>query len=178
MSNNKQQAKTQQIITETGELHWVSITGKGRENQKGNMEYTATVKLPNNSDDLKKLTTAINDFWDANKPQGSNDYRSCGIKEEKDDKQQATGFSLVTFKTPSIYPDGNLKDIQVVDGEAKSFELDGFSIGNGSLGRVEGSIAIYNNSGNVGVSLYLNSVQVTELIKFEHTRQSAFTPVK
>jgi hypothetical protein len=163
--NNTKQATT--IVTPAGNLTWVNILGKGKEQLNGGFKYEASLRLHNDSEELKAIKAEINAFWETNKPEGATDCGSCGIKAEKVDKKE-TGYSLVTFKAATTLKNGNAKKVKLIDSDKKTLELEsGTGIGNKSIGKIGGFLNTYEFMGNVGVKLYLNTVQVLELDVFE-----------
>ena len=72
----------------------------------------------------------------------------------------------VSFKTKAEQ-DGNLKKIPVFDNRCKPFPADGtILIGNGSKVKISFSPKATNSGQKAGLSLYLQAVQVKELIKY------------
>ena len=163
-----------QIVTPAGELCWIRIFGKGQESQGKDNRYIASVRLANDSKELAAIKKQINDFWNANKPEKIKQCKSNGIKEEVVDGKP-TGFSLVHFWTTTSYPDGNRNVVKLLDVNKKPLELNkGTAIGEGTQGRISGNMKIYTSQYEGGVTLYLNAIQVIELVEhvFEDTGTS------
>ena len=56
---------TQKIVTPRGELAWVTITGEGKENMSGNMQYLASIIIdPKNVPEHQALLDSIDEFWE------------------------------------------------------------------------------------------------------------------
>jgi hypothetical protein len=82
------------------------------------------------------------------------------IKENLADKMEVSvGDPFVEFKAQA----GDGKEIKVVGADAKT-EIDGGSVWVGSVCRVSAGVSGWAFSGNAGVKLYLNAVQVLELV--------------
>jgi hypothetical protein len=166
MSNNTKNEVTR-IVTPTGNLCWVRITGEGEKQDNGDFKYLATVKYKNDSKELAELKAELQKFWDNNKP---NDKApaTIGIRAEKVDDVE-TDYSLVTFKAKTTLSSGDAKKVRLLDNDKKTLVLDdGTGIGNNSQGKLSGSAHIYTNKGKSGVTLYLNAIQVQELEVFEY----------
>lgn len=147
------------FTTPRGTLQWVFISGKGREDLNGKAIYTADVVLT--PEDAKPLTDRIDTFWDENKPKGASSPKSLGYKEKE-------GKIVVTLKTGTTYPSGDDKAIGVFDAKAKRVDLGDTRIGNSSVGRLGGAMAIYDaGKAARGVTLYLDNVQVSKLVEYE-----------
>lgn len=158
---------TEQIVTPVGELAWVFITGKGREDLNGNDRYVASLKLANDSAELKAIKATIKEFWDANKPKGKGLPKSNGIKVQRDKETgEETGFTLINMWTGTTFPDGKIKVIKTYNSKGIEVNLGSKSIGNGSRGSLSGVLAIYSNGPNVGVTVYLNAVQLTKFVEY------------
>ena len=66
----------QKCTSPVGELEWVTITGEGKENLQGDMQYVASVVLPEEL--AKPFRDEIDQFWEANKPKGITECKSTG----------------------------------------------------------------------------------------------------
>jgi len=154
--------------TPKGTLEWVFITGEGKENLNGVMQYVADLVLDEASEECKLLTTQVRKFWEDNKPaQFDKEPKSLGFKAHKDE-----GRVKFSFKTGTSFPSGDAKVITVFNSKGNKVDLGGTSIGNGSEGRIAGAMAIYTNKtkqGKVldaGVTFYLDAIQVTKLVEY------------
>lgn len=163
-----------------GTLEWVTISGEGKENLSGKLQYVANLVVE--ADD--PIVDEINAFWEANKPAGyKKEPKSTGIYPHgvatgnKDEEGKAIyeedGKVYLAFKTGTTFPDGSTKKVQIYNAKARKVELpEGTSIGNGSIGKVAGAMGIYVNKtpkGAItaaGVTLYLDAVQIFKLEEF------------
>ena len=164
------------INSPIGELEWVTIDGEGKEDLQGKMKYTVTVVLE--GDDAKEFKAQADAFWDENKPKGAGKPKTTGYYDHKvknvDKSKEAgepvydmTGRMALQFKTNTSFPNGNAKVVKVFNSKGAEVSLMGKKIGNGSRGRVGGAMGIYNvNKASQGVTLYLNSVQLTKFVEY------------
>ncbi len=162
------------FLTPKGLLKWVFIDGEGKEDLSGNFKYQASLALKNNSPELKQMEKTINSFWEDNRPKGKT-MKSNGLKEEfefgDEGEKIPTGYTLVNCWTNTTFKDGKQNIIKVFDSEAIEVDLKSKNkkIGNGSLGFISGKMGIYNRAEGAGVSLYLNGIQITNLIEYVPT---------
>lgn len=157
---------TKRLVTPKGDLAWVFITGEGRKDLNGNDRFVASVKYPNGADELAKVQAEIKEFWDENKPKGKGKPKSTGVKVETDKEGEETGFTLVNMWTGTTFPNGNPKVVKTYNSKGAEVSLGSKSIGNGSVGSLSGTMAIYENGPNVGVTIYLNAVQLSKFVEF------------
>jgi len=169
-------ANNQKIVTPIGELAWVFITGKGKEDLNGKPRYCASIRYKNDSPELKSVTSVIMEFWDENKPKGKAKPKSTGIKEEFDKEGNPTGYTMLNFWTGIEFPDGSAKVVKTYNAKGVEVALGSKKIGNGSRGAISGVAGIYANGPNVGVTLYLNALQLTKFV--EYSGGAGFTAVK
>lgn len=170
---------TEKITTPVGDLEWVLISGKGKANMSGKLEYKVDVVL--DGDVAEQLKAAIDEFWKDNKSRGVKKPKSLGYyahkipTDEKDEDgdvvYEETGKTAFVFKTGTTYKDGGEKKIPVYNAKGAEVSLGKKQIGNGSRGRVQGNMGIYEvrNEGklvNAGVSLYLNGVQIAKFVEY------------
>lgn len=177
-------AQTKPIETPRGKLEWVNITGEGKANLSGKMQYVANLVLET-PEDIASVEAQINDFWEANKPEKFKGApKSLGIYDhttptgEKDEEGKAiyepTGKKYLAFKTGVAYGDGKPKVIKVLNSKNNPVVLGDTKIGNGSIGRVAGMMGIYVNTvpGKpnqilaAGVTLYLDAIKLLKLEEF------------
>ena len=167
-------------------LEWVTISGEGKENLSGKLQYVANAVVE--ADD--PLIAEIKQFWADNIPKGfKKDAKSLGIyphkvdsgKKDEDGKAifEEDGKLVLTFKTGTTYGDGKVKVIQLYNAKAKKVALpEGTSIGNGTIGKIAGAMGIYENKTpkgalvDAGVTLYLNDIQIFKLE--EYTTDAGF----
>jgi len=177
-------AQTKPIETPRGKLEWVVITGEGKPNMSGKLQYTANVVLQT-PEETAHIEQLIEDFWQANKPEKfTKAPKSNGVYEhieytgEKDENDQpikrATGKKYLAFKTGTTYNDGKPKTIKVFNSKNNEVSLGSTKIGNGSLGRICGMMGIYVNKNpktgvvmEAGVTLYLDAIKLLKLEEFQ-----------
>ena len=157
----------EKIVTPIGYLAWVFITGNGKKDLNGNDRFVASVKYKKGSKEFKAISEQIDTFWKENKPKGKTRAKSNGIKEEFNKDGEATGFFLVNFWTGTVYPDGSDKVIKTYNSKGAEVALGARKIGNDSRGAISGAMDIYANGPNVGVTLYLNAVQLTKFVEYD-----------
>lgn len=167
------------IKSPKGELRWVTITGEGKENLSGKMQYVASVVIDESVPEHKAFIDQVNEFWEDNKPAKYNlAPKSTGIYplKEKDADGNAVevpGKFYVQFKTGTTFQDGAEKVIATYNAKGKKVSLGSQTIGNGSVGIIAGSMGIYENKKgnailNAGVTLYLDAIQITKFVPYEH----------
>ena len=95
---------------------------------------------------------------------------------ELDDEGEETGKVLVKFKMKAQY---KAKDGTTKTNKPRFFDARGnpvanpATIGNGSILRISYGIAGYSTPQGTGISLYLNAVQIVELVEYTGTGGSA-----
>lgn len=178
------------LASPKGELAWVNISGEGKENLSGKMQYLASLILdPKNVPAHKAFIDQIDEFWADNKPafMGKRKPKSIGyyfsdplrdaegqpIKDEEDKiKYDPEGRVTVAFKTATTFPDGSTKLVRVFNAKNKEVALGNKKIGNGSIGFVSGAMDIYEVTDNkkkaidAGVTLYLDAIQLTKFVEY------------
>ncbi|AWD90269.1 hypothetical protein [Dickeya phage Amaethon] len=184
-------AKPTAFKTPKGTLNWCIITGDGKENLSGKMKYTTDLVLPTDSEEAKTLINFIDDYWDENKPAkwpAKRPAKSLGYRDEttpvldEDGQKQygddgkviaeKTGNTVFTFGTDTTYPSGDPKKVNVFNSKGNKVDLGDRRVGNGSEGRVSAAIGVYevkDPKGTItdaGVTLYLNSVQITKFVAY------------
>ncbi len=171
------------FVSPKGELNWVTITGEGKENMSGQLKYTAAISVAQDDSIIKKLE----EFWAANKPAGfkkkakSLGYRLADPLKDadgnvvKDDEDMTVydkdGSYALTFSTNTTWPDGKPTKVRTFNSKAREVALGDTQIGNGSIGQISGTMAIYVNEvkGKImdaGVTLYLGSIKISKLVEF------------
>lgn len=172
------------VVTPVGELHFVQISGKGKENYNGDgFDYTATVHLT--GDDAEALKSKIDEVL-GTVPKGKT-VKSTGYREllkdeegvytptsntkDRDAKAEKTGITAFTFKTGATFPDGRQAKIAVYNSgsateKPKKIEMGDRLIGNGSKGAISGKMQFNERGKEVMVSLFLSAVQLTEFVAY------------
>ena len=147
-----------------GELQWMYISGEGKKNLKGVKVFAAALVLPEAEAILFK--EQINTFYEENKPKKTK-LKSLGYKAVLDEEKNETGFVSFNFWTGRTFPDGTPKIIKTFNAKGNEVSLGTKKIGNGSRGRIGGAMDVYRTDAKEsGVTLYLNSVQLTKFIEF------------
>lgn len=151
-----------QVTSPRGKLMWVFISGEGRLNDLNQKkEFSAEVHMP--LADGKPLIAEIDAFLAENKDKSmKGNPKSTGYRID-----EASNTVRFIFKTGAAFPDGTTKKIKTYDSQAKLVTLEPeVRVGNGSIGRISGTLALYNAPGAWGASLYLDAVQIVRLEKF------------
>ncbi len=164
------------IDSPVGTLEWVHIDGEGKPDLQGVPKYQCDVVLtPEQAAPFREMVDA---YWEENKPKGAKAAKSLGlyphsVKDEEasteagENVYKETGNTVVRFKTGTTYQSGDAKKITVFNSKGNEVSLQGKKIGNGSRGRVNGVMAIYNiNKSTCGVTFYLNAVQLSKFVEF------------
>ena len=155
------------VTTPVGDLEWLFITGKGKKDQNDNDRFVASVVFDSDNSLAKELVSDINIFWETNKPKKAKEPKSLGFRELTDDEGNKTGRISFNFWTGTVFPDGSAKIVKVFNAKGAEVALGNKKIGNGSRGRIKGAMGVYDNGpGAIGVTLYLNGIQLTKFIEF------------
>ena len=93
--------------------------------------------------------------------------------EEYDDEDEETGRVIFKFKTNAYSVKGRLKKIAMFSPQGK--RLNNVQVWGGTIGKVSFSAVPYfnNSNGQAGVTLYLNGVQILELVSGGAGRSAA-----
>lgn len=178
-------------VTPVGELHWVNITGQGKENYNADgYNYTATVYLEGEAAEAerKKIEDVLGPV-----PKGAN-VKSLGYRNLVKDKEgnlytpnasgevnvdrdgeevdiadecEKTDIWAFTYTTKTTFEDGKTKEIAVYNKDAKKINMNDKLIGNGSLGALSGKLKRFAKGKDIGVSLFLHAVQITKFNEYE-----------
>ena len=169
--------------TTPGELRWVFLQPGGIDasmNKDGSkMVKQATIVFKDDSKELKQLQTELDDLWEHFKAENNikqKAYKSNGIKVLKDaDTKEPIGESALIFKTGAsiVKPNGTSVDTIVPIYDARGLDItpkmEGKLIGNGSIGIIHGSAALYEFGGTYGITLYLKAIQLLKFVEFKLT---------
>lgn len=185
---------TEKTKSPKGELVWVTITGEGKENLNGKMQYKADMILdPANEPAHQAYLDSLKAFWDENKPKNHKkkpkslgwylndpvvDDEGNPVLDDEGEKQYVEikdgGKVRLSFKTATTFPDGKAKVVKVYNSKAKRVDLGEIMIGNGSIGYISGAVGTYNVMDptgkkiiDAGVTLYLDAIQLLKLVKYE-----------
>ena len=165
------------VQTPKGLLHWVNISGKGKENyNEDGYDYVATVfvKKEDAADFIKQVedvhgvvpkgknlkAVPYRDLFQ--KADGTYFTETANKKAGADDV--ATDMIAIAAKTGTTFEDGKTKKINVYNASAGKISLGEKKIGNGSVGKISGTLKRNENGKDISVSFFLNGVQLS---KFE-----------
>ena len=167
----------QKFMSPKGTLEWVTITGEGKENLSGKMQYVASLVL--SADDAAKVEAELDKYWAANRPKKVKTPKSTGLypqmrktgetDEDGDPIKEPTGNFILAFKTGTTWPDGSPILVKTYNAKGKEVALGATKIGNGSIGKVAGSYDIYTTKSkagqivDAGITFYLNAIQISKL---------------
>ena len=175
----------QQLFTPFGTLRWVYINGNPTRDLSGREKYSANLVVPRKEGE--EFARKLMDFWNANKPKSAPKRpKSMGVYriftyEDEDGTVRRKTLALtrspedlpegavedkdhleISAWTSTTMPSGSPKEVPVYNAAGKRVHMPrGTRIGNGSRGRLAVTASIYNTSGNVGIALYLDGIQVT-----------------
>lgn len=157
-----------------GNLKWCMITGKGKETKKGSdkFKYQVVVSVDAKDPEAIKLMKSIDTFWAENKPKGAKPRpKTKAYKmEEHEETGEETGRVYFGFSTPTQYgTSGDAKKIKVFTAKTPVREVDLGSkqVGEESIGRAMGVLAIYEYEGSFGTTLYLDAISLSKFVQYE-----------
>lgn len=169
------------VVTPVGELHYVQISGQGKLNyNEDGYNYVATVNLT--GEKAEHLKAKINEVL-GEVGKGEN-VKSLGYREiledeegrytptqntkDRDANAKPTGIFAFTFSTAVAFSDGKPKKISVYNSSTPpvKINLGDKKIGNGSTGALSGKMQRFKKGKDVGVSLFLNAVQLVNFIEY------------
>jgi hypothetical protein len=163
------------IITPIGEFTYVRVTTPTQIDPASKPQYSCSLTIK--GAEAEKLKTEIDYLFKENFP--NKQPSTLGYKE-------VDGGYVFKFRTNAYYGEGEdkkEKKIKLVDKYNDSLD-EGIMIGDGSTGRVNASIAPYTFGKKVGMSLYLNGVQIKDLILYNgggfealEDKEDGFTPI-
>jgi len=170
------------VKTPKGELRYVFIDGEGRDQaMPGNdphMQFVCSVVLEKDSEAHKNILAQIDEEWTAYKTANgikpAVKPKTNGIKPVLDKETgEETNDVLVTFKTNTVWPNGNPQVVKVFDHKGNDIttavHAADWSVGNGSTGVIHGTAQGNDVGGAQKVTLYLSAVQIATLTKYEGT---------
>jgi len=167
----------QKFMSPKGSLEWVTITGEGKENLSGKMQYVASLVLT--AEQADEIAAKIEAFWQEHRPKKVKVPKSTGLypqmkktgetDEDGEAIKEPTGNFILAFKTGVTWPDGSPILVKTYNAKGKEVALGATKIGNGSTGKVSGSFDIYTTKSkqgqivDAGVTFYLNAIQISKL---------------
>ena len=154
------------VTSPKGELKYVVVNGEGKLNYDGDArEFTASIVLPKKK--AKEFYAEICDYFNDNKSNG------CDVDEPMNKIMRKTeeGDYMFSFSTKCEFENDEGEVRKSVIGLANKDNVaqklpDGVGIGNGSIGRIGGSIKYYKRKNKEGVSLFLNNIQILKFVKY------------
>ena len=147
------------ITTPICPLEWVRLTNGGtlNFNEDG---YIYSVNVLITDDYAEELQEIIDEVYAEEEGAGSECPNEV-IKTSDD------GRKYVTFKTNVTDKSGRERAAKIVDSKNRPVEFpEGVDIGNGTTGRVSGTVAYYKAGKNTGVTLYFNALQIIDFVPY------------
>lgn len=146
-----------------GNLKWAFVTGEGR---KG--KYSVVVCVP--EEDAKEAIAEIDEFWKEHKPKAAKPRpKSTGYKYEEDEETgEKTGNVYFSFSTGTTFPSGDPKVVKIFTAKkpVREVSLGTKKIGDESIGRALGSLAIFEYEGSYGTTLYLDAISLSKFVEY------------
>ena len=146
-----------------GNLKWAFITGEGRKDK-----YSVVVSVPEAQ--AKEAMEVIDLFWKENKPkQAKPRPKSTGYKYEEDETTgEQTGNVYFSFSTGTSFPSGDAKVIKLFTAKEpiREVQLGNKKIGDASLGRAIGTLAIFEYEGTYGTTLFLDAISLSKFVEY------------
>ena len=146
-----------------GNLKWAFVTGEGRKDK-----YSVVVVVP--EAEAKEQIAYIDNWWKENKPkQAKPRPKSTGYKYEEDEETgERTGNVYFSFSTATTWPSGDPKEIKIFTAKkpVTQVSLGTKKIGDASLGRAIGTLAIFEYEGAYGTTLYLDAISLSKFVEY------------
>ena len=156
MENNKD--KYHKFVTPTGIARFPWLT---KADTKFNPDGIYKTDLLLSSEDAKAIATELKDLFKKHHPKAKGKFPWA--KDVGEDGKE-TGNIIFKFKTknkPALF-------------DAKGKPIQNTNVYGGSQIKVSATAAPYSAAGNVGITLYLNAVQVIELVTGDSGGQQSF----
>lgn len=136
-------------------------------NKKGKLKTIVVVPKA----EAQEAMDYIDNFWKENRPKGSKiQPKHKGYMAGTDEETgEETGDILFVFSTnPTFGTSGDKKVVKLFTAKApvREVKLDGKLMGNESIGRGMGELAIYEYDGDYGVTLYLDAVSISKFVPY------------
>lgn len=160
------------FTTPKGNLKWAFVDGQGKETEQGSGEYKyqVTVKAHEDLQEVKDAIATIDAFWKENKPKASKPRpKTSAYKYEEDEESgERTGYVYFGMSTVTKFPSGDAKIVKLFTAKApvREVSLGGKKIGDESLGRGMGTLAIYEFNGSFGTTLYLDAISLSKFVEY------------
>jgi len=148
-----------------GNMKWAFITGEGRKDK-----FSIVISCHKDEPQAIEAMKAIDLFWKENKPkQAKPRPKSTGYKFEEDEETgELTGNVYFSFSTGTSFPSGDKKVVKVFTAKkpVREVSLGTKKVGEGSLGRAIGSLAIFEYEGSFGTTLYLDAISLSKFVEY------------
>ena len=155
----------EQFTSPKGNLKWAFVTGQGKETEKNSNKYKYQVVVSVDEADAKEAIAHIDNFWKENRPKGSkaNPKTSAYKYEEDEETGERTGKVYFGMSTVTKFPSGDAKIIKIFTAKkpVREVQLGDKKIGDESIGRGMGTLAIYEYNGSFGTTLYLDAISLS-----------------
>ncbi len=162
------------LTSPKGELLYANVNGEGKVDYNGTgREFCVTLKLPKKKG--KAFYEELCEVFDEYKPKWASDIKEPTNKlvRKNDDGDYLFNFSTKTSFTFQDKDTGEMItkpiSIELVNAKNKVVTLpDGEGVGNGSVGRIKGSIFMHEEKkeGKCSLSLTLSGLQITKYVKY------------
>ncbi len=153
----------EQFTSPKGNLKWAFIDGDGRKDK-----YSVVVSVP--EAEAKEAMAYIDNWWKENRPKQSKPRpKTTGYKYEEDEETgERTGNVYFSFSTGTSFPSGDKKVVKLFTAKApvREVSLGGKKIGEGSIGRAMGSLAIFEYESAFGTTLYLDAISLSKFVEY------------
>ena len=162
----------EKFITPKGNLKWTFVTGQGKETEKnsGKYKYSTVVKAHEDAPGVKEAIKVIDDFWTENKPKAAKPRpKTTAYKYEEDEETgERTGYVYFSMSTATTFPSGDPKVVKLFTAKApvREVQLGDKKIGEESIGKGIGSLAIYEYEGSFGTTLYLDAISLSKFVEY------------
>jgi len=168
MANHAKEAYT----SPKGNLKWAFVDGMGKETEKnsGKYKYSVVVKLLATDPSCVEAMAHIDQFWIDNKPKNAKvKPKTKAYKMEEDEHTgEETGYVYFSFSTATTFPSGDKKVIKLFTAKTpvREVSLNGKKIGEESLGRAMGTLAIYEFNGSFGTTCFLDAISLSKFVEY------------
>ena len=154
------------FTTPKGNLKWAFISGEGR---KG--KFSIVVKAHKDEPEVIKAMKAIDDFWTEERPKSAKPRPSTKAYKFEEDETTGdeTGYVYFSLSTPTTWgKTGDPKIVKIFSARPPVSEVDlgTKKIGEESIGRGMGTLAIYEYEGKFGTTLYLDGVSLSKFVEY------------
>ena len=153
-----------------GNLKWTFVDGLGKETEKNSGEYKFQTVVKVAEADALESIALIDKFWTDNKPKSAKPRpKTTAYKYEEDEETgERTGFVYFGMSTVTSFPSGDAKVVKLFTAKApvREVSLGGKKIGDESIGRGMGTLAIYEYNGSFGTTLFLDAISLSKFVEY------------